>query len=142
MITPSTTETFGFTVIESMSVGTPVLMPDVPVFRELHEDFQELFVSHEQDSKDIINQYTEKMLELISSKNKYSDRLIEHCKKYSWEQSALDVESMYRDAIENYKPSVEKKASSLVKFMWQVPVTKAMMKLTRALFWRYIKNEE
>jgi len=43
LIQPSLTEGFGLPPLEALSLGTPVLLSDIPVFREIYEDAAEYF---------------------------------------------------------------------------------------------------
>jgi len=43
LIQPSLIEGFGLPPLEALSLGTPVLLSDIPIFREIYEDAAEYF---------------------------------------------------------------------------------------------------
>lgn len=99
MISPSTSETFGFTILESLSCGTPVLIPDVEVFREIHAPISDWFVDVQ--SNDLVLQNYNQKLNDILSVNKADNfkRTQDHIAKFTWEKSGEDLEKIYQESI-------------------------------------------
>ena len=54
LIQPSLYEGFGIPPLESMYLGTPVILSDIPVFKELYSDFPVTFF-HVNDVNDLCN---------------------------------------------------------------------------------------
>jgi glycosyltransferase involved in cell wall biosynthesis len=95
---PSLYEGFGLPPLEAQACGCPVVISDIPVFREIYGDSALYF--NPLDSQDIAN----KIEEMIN--NKYlRDILIkrgfENSKKYSWENSAKQFFSVLEKVIKN-----------------------------------------
>jgi glycosyltransferase involved in cell wall biosynthesis len=99
MISPSTSETFGFTILESLSCGTPVLIPNVEVFKEIHEPIGDWLVDVQSNSL-VLQNYNEKLNDILSDDNQINfERTQEHIKKFTWEKSGEDLEKIYQESI-------------------------------------------
>ena len=146
MLFPSSTETFGFAVIECMSMGTPVLMPKVPVFEELHGDFYEYMVDHSGNYMDTIISYEIIISQLFnydeSAKKDLAFRLKNHCKNYTWKKSANDITTIYDMAIKNYQYRLLKNLNSFVGFVFKVPISKTLMVVSKVFFNMYLRDEK
>lgn len=140
MISPSTTETFGFTIIECMAMGTPVLIPKVDVFEELHKDFPECLVSHDGDFEKIVSNYSENLDCLLYNNQIEVKRLLEHCASFTWKNSAIDMASFYESAIDSYKDEPFKKIKSISNFILKVPLSKTLMPLSTFFFRKYLNG--
>lgn len=76
LVQPSLYEGFGIPPLEAMSQGTPALISDIPVFKEIYDGFPvEFFKAGDADdlSKKLLNFKTEKV-DISALKNKYSYR--------------------------------------------------------------------
>lgn len=90
LIQPSTYEGFGLPPLEAMQLGTPVILSDIPVFKELYSDFPVTFFSSE-DYKELA-----KKMSLKLSRIKLSDEL--H-KRYSYRKTASTILSTIKEYI-------------------------------------------
>ncbi|NBU98370.1 MAG: glycosyltransferase [Spirochaetia bacterium] len=87
----SLSETFGFTLIESMACGTPVIYPDCGVFRSLYyENFPELIYNVEDRDS-----FLRAVENLNSNLNHYSNKSIEYSERHSWESATKDLVFKY-----------------------------------------------
>lgn len=90
LIQPSTYEGFGLPPLEAMQLGTPVILSDIPVFKELYSDFPVTFFS----SGDYRELATKMSWEL--SRIKLSDELK---KRYSYRKTAATIISAIKENI-------------------------------------------
>lgn len=90
LIQPSLYEGFGIPPLESLFLGTPVLISDIPVFKEIYNDFPVQYFSCN-DVSDLYN----KMKNFVRCRIKLSDELRG---KYSYEKSA----SILLDMLKQY----------------------------------------
>ena len=126
MISPSKTETFGFTILESLSIGTPVLMPEVKVFQEIHTNISEWLVD-----------VSDPKLEIENYENKISSVFLEnegtnflkaqnHIASFSWRKSAEDLVEIYNDAKKTKINKLHAILFSGVWFLLSLPVNKLL----------------
>lgn len=96
-IVPSFAEGFSLTCVEAMSLGSPVLVSDIPVHREVCEDAAIYF-----DPKDLKN-IAERIgfaLDLIdSSRKELVEQGKKQAKKFSWRKMAEETLKIYESAI-------------------------------------------
>lgn len=95
LINGSFYEGFGLTALEAMSVGTPCILSDIPVYKELYSETALFF-----DPKNPI-QLAQKIKDLMDSEN-YNDlckRSFERSQKFSWKAAS----QYYVSIIENLK---------------------------------------
>ena len=126
----SLSETFGFTLIESMACGTPVIYPDCGVFRSLYlNDFPELMYNVNDDSS-----FFKAVDHLNSSLESLSLQSIEYAKKHSWQSATQDL-------IRNYSSNLPLRTS----FVWAL-IPKRFISYVMILMYfgfctvRYVKN--
>ncbi|WP_147635211.1 glycosyltransferase family 4 protein [Treponema pectinovorum] len=91
LVQPSTYEGFGMPPLEAMIMGTPAIISDIPVFKEIYSKFPVTFF-HAGDSKDLAEKLLEferkgKNIDLKNLKNLYSykrsyELIIDIIKKY------------------------------------------------------------
>ncbi|CAF1207791.1 unnamed protein product [Adineta ricciae] len=85
-------ESYGFTLLESLSCGTPIIYPKCEVFRKLYQkDFPQLEFDVDDDEQ-FLNALTyvqENTDELRELSRKYAE-------KYSWEKSTEDLLDIYQ----------------------------------------------
>lgn len=90
-------EGFGMTTIESISMGTPVIATNIPVFKEVLGDVGFYF---DKDSVESLADSIRKVL-LSNSYESIAKKGIEYSKQYSWEKSAEAHARAYRWTIES-----------------------------------------
>jgi glycosyltransferase involved in cell wall biosynthesis len=96
-IQASTHEGFGLSVIEAMASGVPVLLSDIPVFREITNGLAHFFqIDNAEKAAEIIND----LLENESELNKYKDEAFDYCKnKYNVETHKKELIKIYNQII-------------------------------------------
>ena len=82
---PSTYEGWGAPGLEAASAGTPVICSDIPIFREVFQDFPRFFPA--KDFQKLANLISE-IINDESQKSSMSKRGIEVTKQYSWKKSS------------------------------------------------------
>lgn len=126
MISPSKTETFGFTILESLSVGTPVLIPSVKVFQEIHSSISEWLVDIS-DPKLEIENYEEKISNVFLENeiiNFYKTQ--EHISTFSWRKSAEDLIEIYKDTKNTKINKLHGILFSAIWFIASIPINKIL----------------
>lgn len=102
LVMPSLMEGFGLPVIEAMSKKCPVLVSDIPAFREICEDAAYYFNPFDISE---IQSRMEKALSLdISRKSKNVLKGLERSKDFSWEKMAKETLEVYESSI-SIRPS-------------------------------------
>lgn len=92
---PSYGEGFGVPTLEAMACGTPALLADIPVFREVAEDAALYFDPF--DAEDMASS-----LDVALSadfRKSYSERSVNQALKYSWNACAAGTLAVYRRAL-------------------------------------------
>jgi glycosyltransferase involved in cell wall biosynthesis len=114
-ITPSETETYGFTILEALSCGTPTIMPKIAVFEEIHPELRMWQVDIE-DPENVLIRY-EEVMQKVLEENRYTQFAFtqEYIKKFSWEKSAIDLVLAYEEAK---KKKVPRCMGLFVTFFW------------------------
>jgi glycosyltransferase involved in cell wall biosynthesis len=95
---PSLYEGFGLPPLEAQACGCPVVISDIPVFKEIYGDSALYF--NPLDSQDIAN----KIEEIINNeylRDKLIEKGFENSKKYRWENSAKQFFSVLEKVIKN-----------------------------------------
>lgn len=88
----SLSETFGFTIVESMACGTPVLYPKCNVFSSLYEkDFPDLMYDINNP-----NSFLKAVGYLEKNLTQLSNRCIEYAKNHSWENVSQSILQLYQ----------------------------------------------
>jgi glycosyltransferase involved in cell wall biosynthesis len=86
-ITLSESETFGLTLLESLSCGTPIIYPDCEVFNSLYEkDFGELCLTTNNTLENIINYIENNDLQL---------KCKEYAEQHSWSKATDQLIELY-----------------------------------------------
>ena len=98
LVFPSLYEGFGFPGLEAASCGTPVICSDIPVFREVYEDFPLYFPP--QDYKTLGNLIITN-INNEDLKRKMSNNGLKIAKKYSWRKSSEKYLHLIKNIIEN-----------------------------------------
>ena len=92
----SLSETFGFTLIESMACGTPVIYPNCSVFRSLYlEQFPELIYDCNDESS-----FLKAVESLNANLSSLSHRSIAYAERHSWESATRDLVRKYSDQLQ------------------------------------------
>lgn len=87
LVSGSRDEGFGIPLVEAMSIGTPVVVSDIPIFREIGGGAGRFF---DQDNP---TSFAKTLVELESSEvwQRASRQSVLQAKKFSWQQSAADL---------------------------------------------------
>lgn len=99
---PSTVEGFGIVVVEAMSLGTPAVVADIPVMREITHGGKGALFFKPRDVADL----SDKLHDLLSDKKLYNKKVIEAkklAKGYSWGKISAQTEAVYRGLTKNLK---------------------------------------
>jgi glycosyltransferase involved in cell wall biosynthesis len=93
-ILPSFYEGFGLPAVEAMHAGSPLVVSDIPVFREICQDAPLYF--NPRDSKEL---YT-KMSKLLITKDEHKvDRGKQIASVYKWEKMAKETVKIYENCV-------------------------------------------
>lgn len=93
-IFPSLYEGFGFTPLEALACGCPVLLSDIPVFRELYGDLVPYFNPY--DSYDI-SQVLRNTLEDLDSLTQSQSNAMNFARSLSWDNTARTILKLYEE---------------------------------------------
>ena len=133
MINPSITETYGFTSLEAITMGLPVLMPEVPVFKEIYKNFPDFLVSLSKNQEKITQNYCTKLDQHLSlSKEERSKRktlLREYSQKFSWEKSSLDLINIYKEALKKKTFQKRKAFLATLLYIFSTPIIRLAYKI-------------
>lgn len=131
MITASESETLGFTILESLSCGTPVLMPKIQVFEDLHGNLLGDWLIEKNEDKFIyVKNYSDSLKKILDEKKSINFELAKsQSKNFLWKKSAEDL-------VEIYKQSKTLKVNkfisipfSVLLFLFSVPILRFTSKL-------------
>ncbi|WP_313811527.1 glycosyltransferase family 1 protein [Glutamicibacter sp.] len=97
LVTLSREEGYGLPLVEAMSMGTPVVVTDMPIFREVASE------SALYSSPDSPREFADKIRILADSATwqDYSRRAIERASYYSWERSADQLLNLAKYVIDH-----------------------------------------
>lgn len=101
LVTLSREEGYGLPLVEAMSVGTPVIATDMPIFREVAQDAA-LFANPDSESE-----FAEQVRKLSDQTNwkDFAAWGLARAAQYSWETSAQQLLELARKAIKTSKHS-------------------------------------
>lgn len=91
LVQPSFSEGFGLTGLEALALGTPILVSNIPVFREIYQKYAIYFNPH--SSQDFVNKLTK-----INTKKITTKEQAELITKYSWDKMAQKTLQEYKRA--------------------------------------------
>ncbi len=97
-VSPSLYEGFGLPGMEAASCGTPVICSDIPVFKELYQDFPLYFPK--QDYRALAKLIVDN-IDNEDRKREVSEKGLYVASKYSWEQSAEKYYKVLQFIVEN-----------------------------------------
>lgn len=90
LIQPSLYEGFGIPPLEAMSLGTPVIVSDIPVFKEIYDRYPVIYFKKEM-SMTSQNDGIKFSKSNIITRSKVKIFLQDHCKSYFVEVSDLTI---------------------------------------------------
>lgn len=99
LVTLSREEGYGLPLVEAMSMGTPVVVTDMPIFREVAEEAA-LYASPD-DARGFAEQVL--TLDEAATWKDYSQRAIQRAEHYSWERSAQQLLELAKYAADHKK---------------------------------------
>ncbi|CAF4902569.1 unnamed protein product [Rotaria sp. Silwood1] len=101
-ICTSLNETYGFTLLESLSCGTPIIYPKCPVFENLYKPYFPQLEYDINNDKEFIN-----ALKYIQQNDKNLPQLCRaYACQYSWKKATEDLVSIYQNIIDNHKTKI------------------------------------
>ncbi len=95
LVQPSKSEGFGLTAIEAMAVGTPTIVSNLPVFKEIYQNAPLFF---DPNSSDELTQNI-KLLEDIKTYRYHQDLGLKTAELYSWRKMAKATLDAYLSAL-------------------------------------------
>ncbi|PQZ98128.1 mannosyltransferase [Arthrobacter sp. MYb224] len=97
LVTLSREEGYGLPLVEAMSAGTPVVVTDMPIFREVA---QEAALFADPDSEEAFAQQVQKLSDRDVWRE-YADRSLVRAGQYSWDASARQLIELAQYAIDH-----------------------------------------
>jgi glycosyltransferase involved in cell wall biosynthesis len=94
LISPSLKEGFGLPPLEALSCGTPVILSDIPVYKEIYGDIG-IFFDLNNDESFLFA--LEKLKNL--NKEEFEEKRKEFIKKFDWQKTAEEVYKIIKDAL-------------------------------------------
>jgi len=93
LVFPSLMEGFGLPALEALSLGTPVLCSDIPIFHEILKDFPHYVNPY--DRNDLCRGFSNIAQEKNHQQKGTKEKLWELLRTYSWEQLGRDTVRLY-----------------------------------------------
>jgi len=103
LVFPSLMEGFGLPALEALSLGTPVICSDIPIFHEILKDFPYYISPH--DRCDIARSFSQVTRKKKSEMKQKENEIALLLKKYSWKKLGVDTLHLY-NALGNTSPSI------------------------------------
>ena len=103
LVFPSLMEGFGLPALEALSLGTPVICSDIPIFHEILKDFP--YYINPQDRKDIAKSFSQVTRKKKSEMKQKENEIALLLEKYSWKKLGVDTLHLY-NALGNTSPSI------------------------------------
>jgi glycosyltransferase involved in cell wall biosynthesis len=94
LISPSLKEGFGLPPLEALACGTPVILSDIPVYKEIYGDIGIFFELNNDESFLFA---LEKLKNL--NKEEFEEKRKEFIKKFDWQKTAEEVYKIIKDAL-------------------------------------------
>lgn len=88
LVYPSLYEGFGFPPLEAMACGCPVLVSDIPVFREVYEEAALYFPPNDPQA---LRERLELLIEDTSLREILKAKGLEQSSRYSWEKTVSEI---------------------------------------------------
>jgi glycosyltransferase involved in cell wall biosynthesis len=95
-ISSSKYESFGLSVLEAMACNIPVLLSDIPAFKELYNEYATFF--HSDSTIDFI----EKLNQILKNKEKIgikANSAFLYAKKFSVQNTVKEIELLYQSSL-------------------------------------------
>jgi len=94
LISPSLKEGFGLPPLEALACGTPVILSNIPVYKEIYGDIG-IFFELNNDESFLLALEKLKNLNL----NEFEEKRKEFLKKFDWQKTAEEVYKIIKDAL-------------------------------------------
>jgi glycosyltransferase involved in cell wall biosynthesis len=91
LVSASKDEGFGIPLIEAMSLGTPVVCSDIPIFREVADGAALYFYA------DDAGQFANQVLTLGNDWRQASQKALENAERFSWADSARKLDGLFAE---------------------------------------------
>jgi mannosyltransferase len=93
LVYPSLCEGFGIPLLEAMAAGCPVVVSDIPVFKEVAQDSALYFDPHSEE------QLVQVMRQTMVSTTRTTliEKGLARVRRFSWDQSATELATIYRE---------------------------------------------
>jgi glycosyltransferase involved in cell wall biosynthesis len=91
LVSASKDEGFGIPLIEAMSLGTPVVCSDIPIFREVADGAALYF------DADDAEQFAKQVQTLGSEWRQASQKALENAERFSWADSARKLDGLFAE---------------------------------------------
>jgi len=103
LVFPSLMEGFGLPALEALSLGTPVICSDIPIFHEILNDFPYYINPH--DRKDITKSFSRVIQKKKSEIKEKRNEIASLLKNYSWKKLGVDTLQLY-NSLRVSSPSI------------------------------------
>ncbi len=94
LISPSLKEGFGLPPLEALSCGTPVILSNIPVYKEIYNDIAIFF---DLDNEENFKEALEKVENLNQEEFNYKRE--EFLKKFDWQKTAEEIYKIIKDCL-------------------------------------------
>jgi glycosyltransferase involved in cell wall biosynthesis len=94
LISPSLKEGFGLPPLEALACGTPIILSNIPVYKEIYGDIG-IFFDLNNDESFLLALEKLKNLNL----NEFEEKRKEFLKKFDWQKTAEEVYKIIKDAL-------------------------------------------
>jgi len=96
VVQPSLYEGFGLPVIEAMACGTPVIVSDIPVLREVAGNAAQVFPP---DDPAALAALLAALLESTSEHATWSDKAAQHAQQFDWTRTARQICAVWEQSV-------------------------------------------
>lgn len=140
---PSKEETFGFTFLESVACGTPIIVFNHEPMKTIHKNVKEWLIEPS-TSKEIEIQRAAKKIRamLVGDRRKQREQALKHAEQFSWEKSAQDAIDIYKSVQGTGKRSVKDIfifPLNVVDLLIKVPINLVVLASIRFQFRKEVK---